>query len=70
MQLQITNLVYNQLIDESRLEKVPTLPSTMQTGARLTDFDLTDSNWSIIEHDCLPTMVHWSRLLVALRVGS
>ena len=43
MQLQITNLVYNELTDEIRWEKVPTLPSIMQIGARLTDCDLTDS---------------------------
>ena len=44
MQLQITKLVYNQLIDEGRWEKVPTLSSIMQIGARITDYDLTDSN--------------------------
>ena len=44
MQLQITNLVYNQLSDEGRWTKVLTLPLIMQTGDRIIDFDLTGGN--------------------------
>ena len=58
MQLRITNLVYNKLTDEGRWEKVPTLPSIMQTGARITYCDLTDGNSSITEHEYLPTKVY------------
>ena len=58
MQLWITNLVYNQLTDEDRWEKASTLPSIMQTGARPTDYDLTDGKSSITKHNWLPTKVN------------
>ena len=41
-----------------------------KTGVRLTESDLTDCNWTLTQHNFLPTMTNRWRLLVALRVGS
>ena len=56
MQLNITKLVYNELIDEGRWTKAPTFPSIMQISTRITDFDLNYGNWSITENDWLHTV--------------
>ena len=51
----MTKSVYNQLIDEVDGQKVPHSIHACKTGAKLTDSDLTESNWRITQHNYLPT---------------
>ena len=51
----MTKSIYNQLTNEVGGKNEPQSLHAYKTNARIIDCEITNSNWNITQHKCLPT---------------